>query len=200
MSILYQLSTITRFNTANSQLNFLLILVYLSNRLHKSISPSSYIFSQVYPYLQLLWVIPLHIEWSFPLKIASVNVTKTAVSPDSATFTEETLNGELQFVCSVPRNYVTYWLEFKSSLCCLILIVYRQYHKLKQGTISLAFSMYPMIPMHTAHRVPTPYFPAQSLCPFYRVYETEATYHLCFNHIYSKRISLKMNPPLLQFY
>ena len=37
--------------------------------------------------------------WSFP----SVNVTKSAVSADLVTFTEEILNGKLHFLCSV-RN------------------------------------------------------------------------------------------------
>ena len=36
----------------------------------------------------------LHKKWSFPLKISSVNVTKSA-------FTDEILNGKLHFLCSV---------------------------------------------------------------------------------------------------
>ena len=36
-------------------------------------------------------------KWSFPLRISSVNVTKSAVL---VSFTEETLNGKLHFLCS----------------------------------------------------------------------------------------------------
>ena len=38
----------------------------------------------------------LHKKWSSPLRISSVNVTKSAVS----TFTEEILKGKLYFLCS----------------------------------------------------------------------------------------------------
>ena len=39
---------------------------------------------------------------SFPLRISSVNVTKSAVSSyQMVTFTEEILNGKLHFLCSV---------------------------------------------------------------------------------------------------
>ena len=38
----------------------------------------------------------LHKKWSFPLRISSVNETKTA---DLVTFTEEILNGKLPFFC-----------------------------------------------------------------------------------------------------
>ena len=39
-----------------------------------------------------------HKKWSFPLRISSVNVTKSAA--DLVTFTEETLNGKVHFVGS----------------------------------------------------------------------------------------------------
>ena len=42
----------------------------------------------------------LHKNWSFPLRISSVNVTKSAVPADLVTFTEEILNGKLHFLCS----------------------------------------------------------------------------------------------------
>ena len=42
----------------------------------------------------------LHEKWSFPWKISSVNVTKSAVSWGLVTFTEEILNGKLHFLCS----------------------------------------------------------------------------------------------------
>ena len=37
----------------------------------------------------------------FEVRISSVNVTKSAVSCDLVTFTEDILNGKLHFVCSV---------------------------------------------------------------------------------------------------
>ena len=47
-------------------------------------------------------VFALHKKWSFPLRISSVNVTK---SPGSVTIfghiSEEVVNGKLHFVCSV---------------------------------------------------------------------------------------------------
>ena len=52
----------------------------------------------------------LHKKWRFPLRISSVNVTKSA-NPETAnlvTLTEEILNGKLHFLCSawsaVPQN------------------------------------------------------------------------------------------------
>ena len=41
----------------------------------------------------------LHKKWSFPLRISSVNVTKSAVL---CTFTEEILNGKLHFCAVIP--------------------------------------------------------------------------------------------------
>ena len=38
---------------------------------------------------------------SFPLRISSVNVTKSAGHADLVTFTEEILNGKLNFLCSL---------------------------------------------------------------------------------------------------
>ena len=40
-------------------------------------------------------------KWSFPLRISSVNVTKSPENCDLVIFTEEILNGKLHFVCSV---------------------------------------------------------------------------------------------------
>ena len=45
-------------------------------------------------------IISLHKKWGFPLKISSVNVTKSAVSC-RGNLTEEILSGKLQFLCSV---------------------------------------------------------------------------------------------------
>ena len=42
----------------------------------------------------------LHKKWSLPLRISSVNVTKSAGNCGFSTFTEEILNGKLQFLCS----------------------------------------------------------------------------------------------------
>ena len=50
----------------------------------------------------------LHKKWSFPLRISSVNVTKSAQkTADLVTFTGEILNGKLHFLCSVT------WTRFK---------------------------------------------------------------------------------------
>ena len=40
----------------------------------------------------------------YPLRNSSVNVTKSAVTEDLVTFTEEILNGKLHFLCSVKAN------------------------------------------------------------------------------------------------
>ena len=45
----------------------------------------------------------LHKKWSLPLRIFSVNVTKSAGNCDLVTFTEETLNGKLLFFFSVSH-------------------------------------------------------------------------------------------------
>ena len=45
-------------------------------------------------------------KWSFPLRISSVNVTKSAENCGLVTLTEEILNGKLHFLCSVK---VTCW-------------------------------------------------------------------------------------------
>ena len=42
----------------------------------------------------------LHNKWSFPLRISSVDVTKSAISTDGATFTKKVLNEKLHFSCS----------------------------------------------------------------------------------------------------
>ena len=39
-------------------------------------------------------------KWSFPLKISSVNVAKSAGNSRFVTFTKETFNGKLHFLCS----------------------------------------------------------------------------------------------------
>ena len=43
----------------------------------------------------------LHKKWSFPLRIFSVNLTKSAGSADFVTFTEAIRNGKLHSLCSV---------------------------------------------------------------------------------------------------
>ena len=51
------------------------------------------------------FILSLHKQWSFLLRISSVNVTKSAVfcgfGADLVTFTEEILNRKLYFLCSV---------------------------------------------------------------------------------------------------
>ena len=46
----------------------------------------------------------LHKKLSFPLKISSGNVTKSAA--DLVTFTEEIFNGKLDFLCSVTISHM----------------------------------------------------------------------------------------------
>ena len=48
------------------------------------------------------WIINelLHKNLSFPLRISSVNMTKSAVFCDLVTFTEEILNGKLHLLCN----------------------------------------------------------------------------------------------------
>ena len=46
-------------------------------------------------------LLTLHKKRSFPFRISSVNVTKSAVSCGLFTFTEEVLNGKFHFLCSV---------------------------------------------------------------------------------------------------
>ena len=58
----------------------------------------------------------LHKKWSFPLRISSVNVTKSAVSCGFGPFTEEILNGKLHFLCSacnINTRYMITWLSDK---------------------------------------------------------------------------------------
>ena len=43
---------------------------------------------------------PLHKLWSFPLRISSVNVTKSQFPADLVTFTAEILDGKFHFLCS----------------------------------------------------------------------------------------------------
>ena len=65
-------------------------------------------------------------KWSFPLRISSANVTKSAVSyPNPVTFTEEILNKKLYFLCSDFRaffclfffNNPEAWKSFFNLLC-----------------------------------------------------------------------------------
>ena len=64
--------------------------------------------------------LPLYKEWSFPLRISSVNVSKAQFPADLVTFIEEILNGKLHFLCSVyifgaKRKHWIKWLI----LCCI---------------------------------------------------------------------------------
>ena len=47
-------------------------------------------------------------KWSFQLKISSVNVTEPQFPADLVTFTEETLNGKLHFLCSGVTSF-SWW-------------------------------------------------------------------------------------------
>ena len=46
-------------------------------------------------------------KWTFPLRISSVNVTKSAGNYDLVIFTKEILNGKLHFLSSVIYNFHT---------------------------------------------------------------------------------------------
>ena len=48
-----------------------------------------------------LLTVTVHKKIRFPLRISSVNVTKSAVSTDLVIFDKEILNGKLHFLCSV---------------------------------------------------------------------------------------------------
>ena len=60
--------------------------------------------------------ISLHKKWSFPLRISSVNMAKSA-SSDLVTFTEEIFNGKLRFfVQCLNNNLIKIFINFKKSL------------------------------------------------------------------------------------
>ena len=59
---------------------------------------------------------PLHKEWSFPFKISSVNVTRSAVSC-GFTFTEEIFNGKRHFLCSV---FWPFWQSIMMMMNCFV--------------------------------------------------------------------------------
>ena len=68
------------------------------------------ILGKIYTLLEMLSVcyltLPPQKKKSFLLKISSVNVTKSSVSCDLVTFTEDILNGKLHFLWSVsPRTH-----------------------------------------------------------------------------------------------
>ena len=48
--------------------------------------------------------VSLHKKWSFPLRISSVNATKSAGNWDLVTFTEEIHNGKLHFCVLVTTT------------------------------------------------------------------------------------------------
>ena len=56
---------------------------------------------------------------SFPLRIYSVNVTKSARNCGLVTFTEEILNGKLHFLCSEDSNHVSRNFHFRLKCFCL---------------------------------------------------------------------------------
>ena len=65
---------------------------------------------KVYPVCGFILVcsenLALHKKWSFPLRISSVYVAKSAVLEDFLTFTEEILNGKLYLLCSVGQSFL----------------------------------------------------------------------------------------------
>ena len=50
------------------------------------------------------YVLALHKKWSFPLRMSSVNATKSAGNCRLVTFTEEIFDRKLHFSCSVERE------------------------------------------------------------------------------------------------
>ena len=70
----------------------------------------------------LLPIVPLYKKWSFILRISSVSVTKSEFPVDLVTFTEEFLNGNIIFVCSVPEIAdIMFWYIIKTADCCNLL-------------------------------------------------------------------------------
>ena len=63
----------------------------------------------------------LHKQWSFPLRISSVNADESAVPVDFVTFTEGIVNGKLHFLCSAVRQSKAFheqgWTVFSSKPC-----------------------------------------------------------------------------------
>ena len=49
----------------------------------------------------------LHRRWSFPFRISSVNVRKSSRTADFTTYTEEILNGKLDFLCNARFSLQT---------------------------------------------------------------------------------------------
>ena len=69
----------------------------------------------------ILRLLALHRKFSFPLRISSVNVTKSTTA-DLATFTEEIPNGKLPFLCSAGSEnvgfvFVTGAVEYEMIFC-----------------------------------------------------------------------------------
>ena len=60
---------------------------------------------------QMIYLKIMNKNWSFPLRISSVNVTKSAVPADLVTFIEEILNGKLHFLCSLIAKHEAYGLD-----------------------------------------------------------------------------------------
>ena len=63
------------------------------------------LFSYLYTLIIFSLVKTLHTakNWSFPIRISSVNVTKPQIPADLVTFTEEIFNGKFHLLCSVER-------------------------------------------------------------------------------------------------
>ena len=69
----------------------------------------------------------LHKKWSFALGISSVNVTKSQESADLVKFTEEILNGKLNFLCSVNLAVFAFSVQIQC-LCSANLAFFVQCH------------------------------------------------------------------------
>ena len=102
----------TRLLSSNNQRSvffYLFAQVYESAKLLLNLSPKHFYWFKTIPgFISLLR------KWSFPLRISSVNVTKSLEIADLVTFTEEILVGKLHFLCSicwtlkVPQDAETY--------------------------------------------------------------------------------------------
>ena len=101
----------------------------LSNNREWSVNMGPY--SQPTPSYSIRYIfkrIALHKKWSFSLRISSVIVTKSRENEEIA-FTEEILNGKLQFLCSVR------WLDFHFILNNLLLHTLNKFiHILPKGS------------------------------------------------------------------
>ena len=110
-----------RFSVFNEILEQVsLTLFYVCRRTNSNLFYSQKVIMQVLVSSLMLyltrWKFTLHKKWSFPLRISSINLTKSAGNCDLVTFTEEILHGKFHFLCSVSFCGFLYSETLLSSL------------------------------------------------------------------------------------